>query len=1010
MSKFHRSLLWAGLIAGGVAACGDDVTVNPDTPTVHSISVAPNGVTVGVGTTVQMQAAVNADANVATTVTWSVSSPATVATINATTGLLTTVGPGVAAIQACSTVVTSVCGNATLTISSTAPTATIVVVTPSSASYVLGQTPVTYTASVQGSNNPPQTVTWSTASGNSNVVSVGATTGVVTIVAVGSEVIKACSTVTPNVCGSSAVTVVAPQPTQISLQVITQGGTTNPVPLNNVAGQVDVVMNVDPGASSISKIQVLIGGQVAAEQTFTAAPPSVRANEPGANAVQPVTLSLNTAMIKKLANNLFVPVFFNGPNIFSAKLFLTSAPATAIPSTNVIPVVLQNQDAKLSGTGVVAMTLAAATPAATAPGNVVSGGAPWFKGNVLVSGGNYVSFFPVTPVSAIWTSTGTVTCGSSSNSVSGTPQTGITFAGTFTCGSNVENLVGLGTLTITPGAAPAGDVVFVAPAAGFSTIGTAFTVAGESRWNIIGGGSAPAPTGVWIDNKPPVIVVNEIGFIAGCSTAVGFPVPGCWVNGTYNLQGDFVATDAGSNTVVKTITNWVSTLAVPPFTVTCGATAMNLATLPQDPSSTKYDACVTAADALGNSSTARGNNAFGLDRNNPSITYAGSYVSDSTVKNAIPAATINYSVNDDNSGLETATALTLSLRTLIADAAPLCYPASVTGTPTTTTVPAPLAAPLVPGGPRLMATPIPSPDNACGDQGYYTWSATVTDRAGNSATPASPNTQVVFALDRTPPVIQTVAPQPLYAANQPATFLVFATDSTDLAGVNVDIRYTATGGTLVDLRYNITSGFGIKWDNVLTRITTPPTGFPAVVPGSQVFGSFVIDTTVTLGGPAAVLQEANVTAFDFFPNFSTPATNVPIPAVYKDNAQFPLAGAANPWATTGIFAGAVFSGSGACTYTYNTPSNAPTIPTRVLVANQISAGPPILLQILSEITTTGTGLNPGDNPLLISDNGTTRQYRYSVSSQTCAALQGAGTLRLIAVKGSGAGLSAYLVP
>src|SRR6185503_18296499 len=68
MSKLYRSMLWSGLVVAGVAACGDDVSiVQPPAPvlTVHSISVAPNGVTVGIGANViTMSAAVNADAGV----------------------------------------------------------------------------------------------------------------------------------------------------------------------------------------------------------------------------------------------------------------------------------------------------------------------------------------------------------------------------------------------------------------------------------------------------------------------------------------------------------------------------------------------------------------------------------------------------------------------------------------------------------------------------------------------------------------------------------------------------------------------------------------------------------------------------------------------------------------------------------------------------------------------------------------------------------------------------------
>jgi hypothetical protein len=106
MSKLYRSLLWSGLVVAGVAACGDDVTVAPPpNQGVQSVTVGPTGVTISVGQTLQMAAAVNADAGVATTVTWTSSNPAT-ASVNPTTGLVTGVASGSVAITACSTVAT----------------------------------------------------------------------------------------------------------------------------------------------------------------------------------------------------------------------------------------------------------------------------------------------------------------------------------------------------------------------------------------------------------------------------------------------------------------------------------------------------------------------------------------------------------------------------------------------------------------------------------------------------------------------------------------------------------------------------------------------------------------------------------------------------------------------------------------------------------------------------------------------------------------------------------------
>ena len=63
MNRFYRSLLWTGIVAAGLAGCGDDVTVvdpppppPPPAPTIQSVTVAPDGVQVSPGQTIQMTA------------------------------------------------------------------------------------------------------------------------------------------------------------------------------------------------------------------------------------------------------------------------------------------------------------------------------------------------------------------------------------------------------------------------------------------------------------------------------------------------------------------------------------------------------------------------------------------------------------------------------------------------------------------------------------------------------------------------------------------------------------------------------------------------------------------------------------------------------------------------------------------------------------------------------------------------------------------------------------------
>ena len=119
MFKFYRSVLAAGVVALGLAACGDNVTVtNPPgtTPVVHSVSVVPVSQTVSVGQSgVTFVASVVADSGKASTVTWTSTNP-TVATVNATSGLIVALAPGQATIVAKSTADNTKTGAGSLTV------------------------------------------------------------------------------------------------------------------------------------------------------------------------------------------------------------------------------------------------------------------------------------------------------------------------------------------------------------------------------------------------------------------------------------------------------------------------------------------------------------------------------------------------------------------------------------------------------------------------------------------------------------------------------------------------------------------------------------------------------------------------------------------------------------------------------------------------------------------------------------------------------------------------------
>lgn len=110
MLKNYRKFLTAGVLAFGLAACGDDVTITepapppppPETPNIVSFSVAPTNATIAVGQTVQASYNLQTKAGVAGTVAFA-SANAGVASVDAATGLITAVSNGTALITATAT-------------------------------------------------------------------------------------------------------------------------------------------------------------------------------------------------------------------------------------------------------------------------------------------------------------------------------------------------------------------------------------------------------------------------------------------------------------------------------------------------------------------------------------------------------------------------------------------------------------------------------------------------------------------------------------------------------------------------------------------------------------------------------------------------------------------------------------------------------------------------------------------------------------------------------------------
>jgi hypothetical protein len=261
MKKLYRSALFAGLMAFGVAACGDDVTIVEPEPT----PPAPLQVTL----------------------------------------------------------------------------------TPSNASVTGFNQIVVFAVGVSGGAEGAQ-ASWTCSSSNTTVATVAATAVgcAATSRAAGSASITATVTKGNQSANAGAqLTVVAPpappvvNPATVSIATITQGGLTQPVDISDVAGQIDVSLNVNPNDQRVTRVEVLVDGTVAASQEIAAAAPG---EEDASEALQVITLSFNTGAYTVTPTSA-TPRYLNGARQIRARVFVAGVTGQAAAS-NVITLQFNNTD------------------------------------------------------------------------------------------------------------------------------------------------------------------------------------------------------------------------------------------------------------------------------------------------------------------------------------------------------------------------------------------------------------------------------------------------------------------------------------------------------------------------------------------------------------------------------------------------------------------------------------------------------------------------------------------
>jgi hypothetical protein len=333
MLKVYRNVLVSGVLALGLAACGDKVTVTqPVTPPpgVTSVTVTPANATVGIGQTIQLAATVVADSGISTGLTWASSGPL-IANVDQT-GKVTGIAVGTTTITATSTInaARSFAVQITVTNSSTFQ------VTPGTLGIAPGQTSqlsvIAAPAAGQTVTTPVATslstsiATAGTCSGTGNnfscpVVGVSQGTAVVTVVdSIGG--VAFTQTVTVNVGAGASISIAAINAGATAGNGNCAGVVGSPVVLTDVNCQIDVNVNLSAGVQKIDSLTVWFQqGTVTkklARHLFNQTIP----------ATGTVVLSVNTAnFVPDTAHGLAKADLWNGPATVVVQVWPTGATA-----------------------------------------------------------------------------------------------------------------------------------------------------------------------------------------------------------------------------------------------------------------------------------------------------------------------------------------------------------------------------------------------------------------------------------------------------------------------------------------------------------------------------------------------------------------------------------------------------------------------------------------------------------------------------------------------------------
>ncbi|WP_309670690.1 Ig-like domain-containing protein [Gemmatimonas sp.] len=579
-------------------------------PAITGLTVTPSAASLQVNQTLTLSPSVQPAGRTAT-YTYA-SSSATIASVS-TAGVVTAVGTGVATITVTATSGgTSISQAVAITVTALPTGIATLNVTPAALALAIGNTAQIGANATQPSGAPAATITY--VSSSTSVASVSAA-GVVTANAPGTAIITvtAASAANTNFAASSlsssvAVTVAAPA--NVTIATVTQGpvasagGPANtgisfsanaqvnqPVDINNTRDQIQVSLNLQPNGQAVSAVRVYVCdatgnncGAPAAEQTYT----GNAANE------GTVQLSINTAdFTADFATGTSTIKYANGLHVIKASV-RTAAGAENFSATN--------NNSILNFTNVDGWAVQFTNPTAAAT-RTVSGVAYNYYGGPNASGAGSIRYVPV-----FYTAGRTVQSASVNMSNFGaTVPYSATAATTFGKSSTLYTINGTGWEHPQTNAS---DFPRVAAAQDNSN-NAAPTVSATTgyRTSI----TVPAPIAIRLDYANPTVAIAGVASGAWFSGVIASP---------FSFSTNTTTTDNGVGTSTGTLANvWtysgcgVTGVALSPTTAAgipeCATNFTNLV----------YTVTATGNDQLGNTGTTT-TAQFAIDNIAPAIRYS----------------------------------------------------------------------------------------------------------------------------------------------------------------------------------------------------------------------------------------------------------------------------------------------------------------------------------------------------------------------------------------------------